>query len=315
MTKAQSNSGKKSGAGVASEVAGEVVGELVKERDDPAVASSIKSPQTAVSGPLTEATELSAYAGDPNFMMSLARGLAVIRAFSKEKSHLTIAQISQKTGIPRAAVRRCLYSLAQLGYVKADETRFFTLQPKILTLGHAYLTSVPLATSAQPLLDDVSSAIYESCSLAVLEGDEILYVVRSTTSTRIMSMDLPTGSRLPAYCTSMGRVLLAHLRPVERDAYLSRVTLERHTKYTITDREKLIEALENVRETGYVIIDQELEIGLRSIAVPVKDASGKVVAAMNVLAQAARISVQEMEERVLPHLLKAADELSMQLLP
>ena len=153
--------------------------------------------------------------GDPNFMTSLARGLAVIRAFSQQRKNLSIAQISHQTGIPRAAVRRCLHTLARLGYVTVD-ARGFSLSPKILTLGHAYLSSTPLSASAQPLLDRIAAAVHESCSMAILEEDEILYVARSAATTRIMSVDLSIGSRLPAYCTSMGRVLLAW--PVARRA-------------------------------------------------------------------------------------------------
>jgi IclR family pca regulon transcriptional regulator len=173
--------------------------------------------------PVSAAAEIQALSGDPNFMTSLARGLVVIQAFSQQKRHLTIAQISQKTGIPRAAVRRCLYTLAQLGYVNAEDGRNFALRPKILALGHAYLSSGRLATSAQPLLEHVTRTVHESCSMAILEGDDILYVARSSTTTRIVSIDLGVGSRLPAFCTSMGRVLLADLPLDELAAYLARV--------------------------------------------------------------------------------------------
>src|SRR2546429_3376837 len=183
--------------------------------------------------PVTPALEIQGYAGDPNFMASLARGLAVIRAFTQQRRHLTIAQLSHRTGIPRAAVRRCLYTLAKLGYVVADEARGYSLRPGILALGHAYLSSTPLATKVQPLLDHISDALHESSSMAVLESDEILYIARSTTTTRLMSIDLGLGSRLPAYCSSMGRVLLASLSGPELDAYLSRVKLTRLTNRTI----------------------------------------------------------------------------------
>jgi IclR family pca regulon transcriptional regulator len=148
---------------------------------------------------------------DPSFMTSLARGLAVVRAFSDSRKPQTIAHISQKTGIPRAAVRRCLHTLQQLGYVDA-ELNNFSLRPKVLTLGYSYLSSTPLTVSAQPYLNNISRALNESSSLAVLDDDEVLYVARSATS-RVMSVALNTGSRLPAYCTSLGRVMLAHLPP------------------------------------------------------------------------------------------------------
>lgn len=252
--------------------------------------------------------------GDPNFMASLARGLAVIRAFSQQEQFPTIARISQRTGIPRAAVRRCLYTLARLGYVAADG-RHFSLRPKILALGHAYLTSTRLAPTAQSFLDEVNAAVHEACSLAVLDEDDVLYVARSRTSARIMSIDLRPGSRLPAHCTSMGRVLLAHLPPPELRAYLGRTKLRPLTERTIASREKLLQVLEAVRRNGYAIVDQELEIGLRSIAVPVRDTSGKVVAAMNVGTQAARVPLRDMEARILPRLQSAAAELGALLMP
>lgn len=278
----------------------------------PATAGTAESAAKAT--PALPVAEIEALSGDPNFMTSLARGLAVIRAFSEHRRSLTIAQISQRTGIPRAAVRRCLYTLAQLGYVASDG-RTFSLLPKILSLGHAYLSATPLAVSAQPFLDRVSDALHESCSLAILDGDDILYLARSATTTRIMSVDLKIGSRLPAYCTSMGRVLLAALPPQDLEAYLARVSLVAFTNRTITSRNALVQALDVVRQQGWSLVDQELEIGLRSIAVPVKDVTGKVLAAMNVSAQAGRVTIQDMETQFLPHLQAASRELSMQLLP
>jgi IclR family transcriptional regulator, pca regulon regulatory protein len=248
--------------------------------------------------------------GDPNFMTSLSRGLAVIRAFSQHRKKLSIAQISHHTGIPRAAVRRCLHTLARLGYVDFDQ-RDFALSPKILTLGHAYLSSTPLSASAQPLLDRVAAEVHESCSITILEEDEILYVARSAATSRIMSVDLAIGSRLPAYCTSMGRVLLAHLPAPELAAYFARVELRPYTQFTLTSRERLGKVLDGVRSDGYSIVDQELEIGLRSIAVPVTDASGRAVAAMNIGAQASRASARHMEQQFLPALRDAARDLGL----
>jgi IclR family pca regulon transcriptional regulator len=260
--------------------------------------------------PVVAASTAEAADGDPNFMTSLARGLAVIRGFSQHRKKLSIAQISHHTGIPRAAVRRCLHTLARLGYVSIDG-RDFSLRPKILTLGHAYLSSTPLSASAQPLLDRVATAVHESCSLTILEEDEILYVARSAATTRIMSVDLSIGSRLPAYCTSMGRVLLAGLSPAELAAYFGRVKLVPYTQHTLTTRDKLQKALEAVRQGGFSIVDQELEVGLRSIAVPVKDGRDKAVAAVNIGAQASRASSRHMEQQFLPHLQAAARELGM----
>lgn len=249
---------------------------------------------------------------DPSFMTSLARGLAVVQAFSDSRKPQTIAQISQKTGIPRAAVRRCLFTLQQLGYVDA-ELNNFSLRPKVLTLGYSYLSSTPLTVSSQPYLNAISSDLGESCSLAVLEDGEVLYVARSAAS-RVMSVALNTGSRLPAYCTSLGRVMLAHLPAADLDAYFAKVKLKAITDRTVTSQKRLREILVQVRQDGYAINDEELELGLRSIAVPVRGASGQVLAALNVGAQASRVSAERMQQEFLPILLRGAQELSV-LLP
>ena len=252
------------------------------------------------------------HAGDPNFMASLARGLRVIRAFSEFRRSLTISQISQATGLSRAAVRRCLYTLNKLGYVGEDNKRFF-LRPQVLTLGHAYLSSTPLAVAAQPYLDEVSRALRESCSAAILDGDDIVYICRSA-ETRIMSISLLVGTRLPAYCTSMGQVLLAHLSGQALEDYLGRVRLVERTHRTITTVPKLRKVLAQVRDAGFALLDQELEVGLRSIAVPVRDGRGSVVAAINVGTHASRTSIEEMQSRFLPQLTKCAHGLGNLLL-
>jgi IclR family pca regulon transcriptional regulator len=249
---------------------------------------------------------------DPDFMTSFARGLAVIRAFADSRKPQTIAQISQQTGIPRAAVRRCLHTLRQLGYVEA-ELNNFALRPKVLTLGYSYLSSTPLTIAAQPCLNHVSQALGESSSLAVLEEDQVLYVARAATS-RVMSVSLSAGSRLPAYCTSLGRVLLAHLPEAELDAYFARVDLQPRTEHTVTDAARLRALLAQVREDGYAINNEELELGLRSIAVPVRGASGRVLAALNVGAQAVRVAPERMIGEFLPVLRQGAQELAV-LLP
>jgi IclR family pca regulon transcriptional regulator len=249
---------------------------------------------------------------DPSFMTSFARGLAVIRAFSDQRRTLTIAQISIHTGIPRAAVRRCLHTLKQLGYADSEMNNFF-LRPKILGLGYAYLSSTPLSVSAQPCLDAITQRLHESCSLAVLDDDEVLYLARSATS-RVMSVALNPGSRLPAYCTSLGRVMLSALPEPALERYLARTRLRALTPHTATTQKRLRDILAGVREAGYAVVEEELEIGLRSIAVPARGASGSVVAAVNVGAQAARVSRRQMEEEFLPVLRKGADELAV-LLP
>jgi IclR family pca regulon transcriptional regulator len=275
--------------------------------DGNADAAAPKKPLKA----LTIAEEIDALT-DPSFMTSLARGLAVIRAFSDQRRSLTIAQISHRTGIPRAAVRRCLHTLRQLGYVDVEANNF-SLKPKILTLGYSYLSSTPLTVSAQPCLNGISRTLNESCSLAVFDDTEILYVARSATS-RIMSVALNTGSRLPAYCTSLGRVLLAHFTEDALADYFAHVELKAFTDKTVVSERGVRDILERVRHNGYALVEEELEIGLRSIAVPVRGASGNVIAALNIGAQATRVGAKKMREEFLPVLQRGAQELSV-LLP
>lgn len=258
------------------------------------------------------AKRIEGFTGDPNFMTSLARGLAVIHAFQERKRHLTIAQISHRTEIPRAAVRRCLHTLIKLGYATTDG-RTYSLLPKVLTLGHAYLSSTPLAVTAQPVLDRISEQLHEACSMATLEGEEILYIARSATPQRLISVDLSVGSRLPAYCTSMGRILLAGLDDAALDEYLENTERQVKTSRTVYTSEGLRASIAEIRQQGWVIIDQELEMGLRSIAVPLKDSAGQVLAALNVGTHVGRISRQELEQRFLPVLLEASHELSTRL--
>lgn len=258
------------------------------------------------------AKRIQALTGDPDFMTSLARGLAVIHAFQERKRQLTIAQISHRTEIPRAAVRRCLHTLIKLGYATSDG-RTYSLLPKVLTLGHAYLSSTPLAISAQPYLDRMSDQLHEACNMATLEGDDILYIARSATTQRLISVDLSVGGRLPAYCTSMGRILLAALDDVSLHEYLEHVDLQPKTSRTIATAPDLLACLQQVRQQGWCIVDQELEQGLRSIAVPVYDASGQVLAALNVSTSAARVARNELEQRFLPIMLDASRDLSTQL--
>jgi IclR family pca regulon transcriptional regulator len=254
--------------------------------------------------------QIDSFSGDPNFMMSLARGLLVIQAFTQKKRQLTISQLSAKTGLSRAAVRRCLYTLARLGFAGSEDGRHFYLSPRILALGYSYIVSMPLATAAQPVLERLSHELHESCSISTIEGQEIIYVARASV-TRIMSIDLGVGSRLPSFCTSMGRVMLASLPADELESYLSQTPLKRFTERTIVSTEKLRQVLRLVSRNGYAIVDQELELGLRSMAVPIQNPNGKVVAALNVGTHAQRVSIQELTSKFLPRLRTAAQELSM----
>ncbi len=258
----------------------------------------------------TPAASLDVYTGDPNFMTSLARGLIVIQAFTQQSPQMTISQLSAKTGLSRAAVRRCLYTLTKLGFAGAEDGSRYSLRPRMLTLSHTYTASNTLSSAAQPILERMSAALRESFSVATLDGEDIVYIARTTVS-RVMAVDLHIGSRLPAYCTSMGRVLLAYLPADQLESYLSRVILTPHTTRTVTSIEKLRLLLRNIRRSGYAVCDQEFEVGLRSLAVPVHSSSGRVVATINLSGSAPRMSVLDMQTRYLPHLRNAANELSV----
>jgi IclR family transcriptional regulator, pca regulon regulatory protein len=243
------------------------------------------------------------------YVQSLDRGLAVIRAFDAEHPRLTLSDVARRTGLTRAAARRFLHTLVDLGYVHADG-RLFTLRPRVLELGYAYLSSLGLPEIARPHLERLAATVGESASASVLDGSDITYIAR-VASRRIMSVDLGVGTRLPAYATSMGRVLLAGLPEDEVDAHLG--DLVELTRYTITDREQLMAELARVREQGWSIVDEELEEGLRSLAAPVRDGTGRVVAAVNVSTAARRGSATTMLAETLPHLLATADAITSDL--
>ena len=239
-----------------------------------------------------------------NYVTALARGLAVIRAFSGQNQQMTLSDVARVAELPRATVRRCLLTLQALGYVDVAG-RFFSLSPQVLTLAQAYLRSSVLPRVAQPFLERVSEQVGESCSVSILHGTEVIYVARSSRK-RIASLHRDVGTHLPAYCTSMGRVLLASLPPGELAQFFRGVMLEAFTPFTLTTEAQLRVALEQVAREGYCIVDQELEIDLRSLAVPVRNGSGRVVAALNVSTQASRTTADMLISRFLPVLRSAA---------
>ena len=250
---------------------------------------------------MTEAT--GAPARDTGFVQSLERGLAVIRALSAPESQ-TLSDVARTTGLTRATARRFLLTLERLGYVRQDQGRF-SLTPQVLELGHAYLSSLTLPELAQPHLARLVERVHESSSVSVLDGDEVVYVARVPTR-RIMTVSINVGTRFAAHATSMGRVLLAGLTPEARAHALDSVALEAYTPATITTRAALEAELDRVARDGYALIDQELEAGLRSVAVPIHDPGGLVVAAMNLSVSAASMSPTEMRRRLLPPLRETA---------
>lgn len=242
---------------------------------------------------------------DRYHVQSLARGLAVIRAFDETRPELTLSEVARAVNLTRAAARRFLLTLMDLGYVRSNGRRF-SLTPRVLELGHAYLSSLTLPELAQPHLEHLSAEVQESSSVSVLDDGWVVYVARVATS-RIMSVAINVGTRFPAYATSMGRVLLAGLPPEELDTHLAAAELQPLTPHTLTDPEALRAEIARVRARGWVIVDQELEPGLRSIAVPLHDRHGRVMAAMNVSTHASRTTPEDMRRELLPPLQRTAE--------
>ena len=241
---------------------------------------------------------------EPHHVQSLERGLAVIRAFDAAHPELTLSDVARSCDLTRAAARRFLLTLVDLGYVRTDG-RLFSLTPRVLELGYAFLSSLTLPEIAEPHLEQLVAEVHESSSVSVLDGDDIVYVARVPTG-RIMTVAINVGTRFPAYPTSMGRVLLAGLPAPAADAYLKRVRISRLTDRTVPTAAALRAELTRVRTDGYAIVDQELEEGLRSIAAPIHDRTGAVVGAVNVSVHASRATVAAMRRGLLPPLLAAA---------
>ena len=241
-------------------------------------------------------------------LRSLERGIAVIQVFSQEHPALTLSEVARLTNITRATARRILLTLEKLGHVHSDG-RLFSLTPRVLSLGWAYLASLNVPELALPLMEDLVERTKESCSMATLDPPDIVYVARVPTR-RIMTVTLGIGARLPAHATSMGRVLLAGLPDDDLERFLEETPLHRFTDKTITDPSELRAAVIESREQGWALVDQELELGLRSVAAPVTRLPSATVAAINVSAAAQRVSVDEFHERFLPALLETAASIS-----
>lgn len=242
------------------------------------------------------------------YVQSFARGLEVIRSFSAEAPEQTLSEVAAAAGLTRAGARRILLTLQALGYVEHDGRRF-RLLPRILDLGFAYLSSMPIRDLAEPVMEALADRVHESCSAAVLDDLDIVYVLRVHTH-KIMSTNLAVGSRLPAFWTSLGRVLLAGLPRDELLSRLQRVPRQARTPHTVLDDAGLLEQIDTARRQGWCLINQELEEGLISIAAPLVDRQGRVVAALNISGQANRTSAEAMQARLLPALLQASGEVS-----
>jgi IclR family pca regulon transcriptional regulator len=234
---------------------------------------------------------------------SLERGLAVMEILARHPQGMTLTEMAEQARLTRAGARRFLLTLVATGYATQDG-RVFSLSPRLLTVARTWLGGTSLWGFAAPIMRSVAAQLNEACSAAILSGQDVVYVARIP-GRRILSVSLDIGTRLPAYCTSMGRVLLAGLTPAELDTFLSQATIERRTPKTIVDKRLLAHAIGEAKADGFAIVDEELELGLRSIAVPIRDRAERTVAAINVSTQSARFSVAEMEREILPALLEA----------
>jgi IclR family transcriptional regulator, pca regulon regulatory protein len=243
-------------------------------------------------------------AQNSDYVQSLERGLAVIRAFDGDHRELALSEVARSTGLTRAAARRFLLTLVKLGYVSHSQGRF-SLRPRVLELGYAYLSSLSLPEVALPHMEALVAKVNESCSVSVLDDTDVVYVARVPTR-RIMSITLAVGTRLPAFVTSMGRVLLAGLPEEELEERLTKIEIVPLTSRTVTDRDSLRAILATVRRQGYAATDQELEEGLRSLAVPLHGSSGAVTAALNVSVHASRASMAVLRREFLPLAVRAA---------
>jgi len=263
-------------------------------------------PSGAEEAPLTN--EVS-YDGD--YVQSLERGLLVIRAFDADHPRLSLSEVAARTGLSRAAARRFLHTLVHLGYMRSDGSKF-SLRPKILELGYAYLSSLTLPEVAMPHLEELVAQVHESSSVCELDGDDVVYIARVPTK-RIMTVTISVGTRFPAYATSMGRVLLAAQPGEWLEEYLASTSLRGLTGHTITNPAALRSELRKIRARGWALVDQELEEGLRSLAAPIRDADGRVIAAINVSTHAGRRTLDGIVEDLLQPLLATASRIERDL--
>lgn len=242
---------------------------------------------------------------DRDYVGALASGLKVLLAFDAAHPRMTLSEVAARTDMDRAKARRFLLTLHALGYMRRTG-RQFELTPQVLQLGHAYQASNQFSSVIQHYLQDITADLGESSSFTVLDGDDVVYVIRSAASHRLMAITLVAGTRLPAAYTSMGRVLLAQLPEDDLHAFLARAKLERHTPFSITDKDALRKELSNVRAQGFAMVDQELDLGLRSVAVPVFAGNGELLGAINISTNASRVAVEVLLSDYLPRLQQVA---------
>lgn len=250
------------------------------------------------------------FRGDRDFIFGLARGFAVLLSLSTTRRHMTISQVARRTGLSRPAVRRCLHTLTQIGFAGADGAGGYYLRPRVLSFSHTYLSASPVALQAQPFLDTLSNQTLQACALAVLDGQDIAYLARSMSSP-IIAPQLNVGRRQPAYCTSIGHVLLADLSKSQLDRHVAGMRFYPFTTHTINSKAALRAALDRVRTQDFAYVAEQTGPNLCSLAAPVRDQSGACVAGINVIVHGAILSSEEMTNRYLPALRDAARRLSL----
>jgi IclR family pca regulon transcriptional regulator len=248
------------------------------------------------------------YPAHRDYVGALASGLEVIGAFDTQHKQMTLSEVAERTGMDRAKARRFLLTLHSLGYIQKDG-REFMLSPKVLQLGYAYTATNNHLDVVKHYLEEITTKLGESCSLAVLNNQEIVYLVRSSAAHRLMSINLTPGTRLPAAYTSMGRILLTQLAESEQHQWIESLVLNSHTTKSIVDKSKFIEMLKEVKHQGYCIVDQELELGLRSLAVPLFNYHGKLLGAINISTNALRVSLAQLVDDYLIDLQEAAKKI------
>jgi IclR family transcriptional regulator, pca regulon regulatory protein len=246
-------------------------------------------------------------AAAPEFLEALARGLRTVQAFNRERRQMTLSDISRLVNLPRASVRRTLHTLVHLGFAETDG-RVFRLTPRVLMLASAYLTSNAISDILQPAVERLTTEVGEACSAAILDGDDVIMIAHATPN-RVINVGTQIGFRLPAVSSSLGRVLLAALENRQMERRLARIKPEKLTPATIVDRAALRQAIRRVREDGYSLVDQEAELGFRSISVPLRRVDGHVIGSLNIGAHSRRCTLDTLRSVFLPKLLALASEL------
>jgi len=246
---------------------------------------------------------------DRDIVHSVLKAFDVLRVFSRHKSRMTLSEVAEYAGMSRASARRFLLTFIQAGYMEVDSKRF-QLTPKLLELTHSVMSSASLWETARPIMAELSEKLGESCFGAVLDGTDVLYVVHIGHSTRFVNVGIRVGSRLPAYCTSIGRVLLSGLTDEAMEQVLSSIKPVAHTPKTVTAKGKLRDLIRDTRRVGWSIVDEELEVGLRSVSAPIRSRSGEIVAAFNICGPSVRVTAEDMRNRFVPELLEATERIN-----